>query len=579
MGMIRTARLPRLSVFGKCLVLIAVITALVAAVISYNAQVALHRATLDGLKRLAHASTQGIAAELGGAVKFGKTDVISASMANLAGRSGDSFVMGLVQALDETVLLQTGAETDDLVQKLAAMARTARETGALQVDPTGRYFVAPVVFGEKGAVAGTVATVWSERSLDAANRAAQLRSLVTATVLFVFLLAAGGGVLHRVLRAPLADFGRAMQGVADSQFNAKISLVARRDEIGLLARQLDAMRASLQQAAQAAAERAAAQEVQRKVVQQISGGLQSLAGGDLAGRLPDDFPRDYAQLRDDFNSVTAQLSAAMREVTAASRRIASEADAINRHSSNLSQRTENQAATLEETAAAMDELTTSVRNAAAGAQQVEAVVRSAQAEAQQSGAIVAAAVAAMNEISAFSGQISTIISVIDDIAFQTNLLALNAGVEATRAGDAGRGFAVVAAEVRALAKRSSDAAREIKVLITDSAMQVTKGVDLVGKAGTALSGITERVVNISQLMSGIASGAAEQSSGLAEINLGVSQLDQVTQQNSAMVQDATLASDALGREAQQLLELVSRFRTDTAEAAPAPRALRQARRA
>lgn len=570
---------PQLSVFGKCLVLVAVITALVAGVISYNAQTTLNASALDGLQRLALASTQGLATEVGGAVKFGKTEAIAAAMTKLVDRSGDSFHLGVVQGGDETVLHQTGSDDGDVSQILATLAQTARQTGKLQVDPTGHYFVAPVVFGESGAIVGTVAIAWSERSLDAANQAAQTRSLLTAAILFVGLLVGGGFVLHYVLRAPLASFGAAMQGVADARFDVPIQLVDRRDEIGLLARQLDAMRARLQQAAEATAERAAAQEVQRSVVQQISSGLQGLAGGDLTGRLPDSFPPEYAQLRDDFNSVTAQLSVALREVTAASRRIANEAAEINRHSANLSQRTENQAATLEETAAAMDELTTSVRAAAAGAQQVEAVVQTAQAEARQSGAIVSSAVAAMNEIKAFSGQISTIISVIDDIAFQTNLLALNAGVEAARAGDAGRGFAVVASEVRALAKRSSDAAREIKVLITDSATQVTKGVDLVGKAGSALSGITERVAHISDLMSGIASGAAEQSTGLAEINLGVSQLDQVTQQNAAMVQDATMASEALGREAQQLLDLVDRFRTESQTPVAVPREVRQLRRA
>ncbi|MDO6758562.1 methyl-accepting chemotaxis protein, partial [Phaeobacter inhibens] len=170
----------------------------------------------------------------------------------------------------------------------------------------------------------------------------------------------------------------------------------------------------------------------------------------------------------------------------------------------------------------------SVKSAAEGARSVESIMQEAKQEAETSGEVVQSAVSAMTEIEQSSTHISQIISVIDDIAFQTNLLALNAGVEAARAGEAGKGFAVVASEVRALAQRSSDAAMEIKTLIGDSTKQVERGVDLVGKTGDALQGIVERVSHISQLVSGIATGASEQSTGLHEINTGVTQLDQVT---------------------------------------------------
>ncbi|MBC7477338.1 MAG: hypothetical protein H7317_04495, partial [Pseudorhodobacter sp.] len=242
---------------------------------------------------------------------------------------------------------------------------------------------------------------------------------------------------------------------------------------------------------------------------------------------------------------------------------------ISQSSEDLSRRTENQAATLEETAASLDELTASIRTAAESAREVEGIVRSARHEAEESGLVVQGAVKAMTEIEHSSDQISQIIGVIDDIAFQTNLLALNAGVEAARAGEAGKGFAVVASEVRALAQRSSAAAREIKTLISASTQHVGRGVEQVGRAGTALENIVARVSHISTLVSNIASAAAEQSTGLAEINLGVTQLDQVTQQNAAMVEQSTAASQSLNQEAASLAELVAHFTVRKATHRPA----------
>ena len=203
-----------------------------------------------------------------------------------------------------------------------------------------------------------------------------------------------------------------------------------------------------------------------------------------------------------------------------------------------------------------------MRNAADGARDVENTVREAREDAESSGEVVQNAVTAMSGIEDSSNQISQIISVIDDIAFQTNLLALNAGVEAARAGEAGRGFAVVASEVRGLAQRSSGAAMEIKTLIGSSSKQVEQGVDLVGRAGEALQSIASRVNQISQLMSGIADGAAEQSTGLDEINTGMSQLDQVTQQNAAMVEQSTAAGHLLNSDASKLSEIVAYFKVD-----------------
>ncbi|GAB5433841.1 MAG: hypothetical protein EpisKO_32110 [Epibacterium sp.] len=205
-------------------------------------------------------------------------------------------------------------------------------------------------------------------------------------------------------------------------------------------------------------------------------------------------------------------------------------------------------------------MTASVKSAADSARSVETITGEAKQEAEASGKVVQNAVTAMTEIEESSKQIAQIILVIDDIAFQTNLLALNAGVEAARAGEAGRGFAVVASEVRALAQRSSDAAMEIKTLIGESSKQVESGVDLVGKAGEALNLIVERVNNIAQLVSGIAEGASEQSNGIEEINTGMVQLDQVTQQNAAMVEEASAACQMLDTDASELGGVVAKFK-------------------
>jgi methyl-accepting chemotaxis protein len=226
---------------------------------------------------------------------------------------------------------------------------------------------------------------------------------------------------------------------------------------------------------------------------------------------------------------------------------------------DLSRRTEQQAAGLEETAATLDQITATVKNTAEGAIQAQKVVASAKTDADHSGEVVRKAIAAMGGIEKSSKQIGQIIGVIDEIAFQTNLLALNAGVEAARAGDAGRGFPVVASEVRALAQRSAEAAKEIKSLISASTTQVGQGVDLVGETGKALGRIVVQVAEINTLVASITASAQEQSSALHQVNTAVNQMDQVTQQNAAMVEETTAAAHSLSKESEELARLIGRF--------------------
>ncbi len=310
---------------------------------------------------------------------------------------------------------------------------------------------------------------------------------------------------------------------------------------------------------------------QAYMVQSLGEALANLAKGDLVARLDADVKPEFQDLKNNFNEAVGLLEAAMRRVSEATDGIRSGTDEIGAAADDLSRRTEQQAASLEETAAALDEITATVRKTAGGAKQVQDVVAGAKTEAERSGNVVDQAVAAMGEIETSSRSIGNIIGVIDEIAFQTNLLALNAGVEAARAGEAGRGFAVVAQEVRALAQRSADAAKEIKTLIANSTAQVDRGVGLVGQTGEALRGIVGKVAEIDGLIGQIASSAQEQSVGLNQVNIAVNQMDQVTQQNAAMVEETTAATHSLKGQTAELISQVSVFRiASTSRAAPAP---------
>jgi len=314
--------------------------------------------------------------------------------------------------------------------------------------------------------------------------------------------------------------------------------------------------------AQAETEIAGAQ--QAVVVESLADGLASLAQGDLVFRLNSPFSPGYEGLRGDFNKAMGTLQDTMVSIGANTQAVRSGAEEITQASDDLSRRTEQQAASLEETAAALDEITATVRKTAEGAKEAREVVAAAKNDAERSGDVVKQTVAAMTGIESSSKQIGNIIGVIDEIAFQTNLLALNAGVEAARAGDAGRGFAVVATEVRALAQRSADAAKEIKTLIAASGAQVASGVTLVGETGKALSRTLDQVEQLNRLVTEIAASAQEQATALHEVNAAINQMDQVTQQNAAMVEQATAASHSLSGEATELGNLVNQFQIGSA---------------
>ncbi|MGF9562637.1 methyl-accepting chemotaxis protein [Neorhizobium sp. JUb45] len=506
----------------------------------------------------------------------------------------------VTKALDDARSAARGRA--DLLASIDTLSAAASTVNRQLIDPQLAAAKAGQPFargeGEKsldGFRAAATTLKQQAMTLSASLTAAQHDA--SAAILWTLVIAGGiAGVLAlgliwalcNAIVNPIVGMTRTMTALAGGNNDIEVPALDRGDEVGRMAQAVAVFKhAAIEKArlerdsdltrARAETERRVNDEQKAHdaadlefAIDGLATGLSKLAEGDVAHRLNHAFAGRLDRLRTDFNSAVATLQSTLTSVGDNASAIHANADEIRAATDDLAKRTEQQAAAVEQTAAAVEQVTTTVKDAAARAEDVGQRVERTRAGAEKSGEVVRRAVSAMEGISHSSHEISNIIGVIDEIAFQTNLLALNAGVEAARAGEAGKGFAVVAQEVRELAQRSANAAKDIKTLITTSTTQVDAGVALVGETGKALEAIVEEVREINEHVRAIVVSTREQATGLQEINNAVGTMDRNTQQNAAMVDQQTKTSHTLASEANTLNELLKQFNLgkDAGYAAP-----------
>lgn len=407
----------------------------------------------------------------------------------------------------------------------------------------------------------------------------------------VFVLAlVTGYIMARSITSPLELLGGAMEQLSGGDIEVDVVGQERKDEIGSMARALQsfkdgsAEKVMLEREAEKArieseqareereAEKARRDGQVRQAVDSLAAGLEKLSRGDLTASLDTPFVEELEKVRVDFNASVGKLCSTFRQIKANIDGLFADASEMRSAADDLSERTEKQAASLEETSAALEQLTATVKSSSKSAEQATVKAAEAKRGSDESSAVVSDAVGAMTRIESASQEIAQIIGLIDEIAFQTNLLALNAGVEAARAGDAGKGFAVVAQEVRELAQRSANAAKDIKDLISKSSQEVESGVRLVRETGRALEAIALDVSEVNEMIQGISRAAGEQAVGLGECTVAVSQLDEFTQRNAAMVEETTATTHRLSSETEELSRLVGQFTLERSGSAAVSRA-------
>ncbi len=521
---------------------------------------------------------------------------ISDSLAALEAGRGE--MQAIASAAGKPEVMQTfDADLAELKQSIAIdLKKRVEERAAAEafdaiddtIDGAGERFGANL-----GQLTGLAAEMLSDRVHEATMESSRSIALQIGLGLLAMLSLLAILLFHgNVLRRGIFAVRDSMRAILDGDYQVEVSGVSRSDELGEMARSVEAFRlAAVEKQAleKAAADNRSQTEAERRereaarnaeardidhAVTHIGEGLRRLSEGDLSASIRDPFRPDLESLRVNFNQTVEKLQQALANVRENSVSIDASGRQMRGAADDLARRTEQQAASLEETSAALDQITVTVRTATLRAEEASHMVEATRTNAEESGRIVGEAMEAMSRIETASSEIGKIINVIDEIAFQTNLLALNAGVEAARAGEAGKGFAVVAQEVRELAQRAAGAAKDIKALVTRSSAEVGTGVRLVEATGEALGRIASEVLRINEHMASIVSAAREQSTGLQEINTAVGQLDQMTQQNAAMVEETNAASHTLAQDAENLSALIGQFNLGNAVATPVSLAAR-----
>ncbi|NKN36613.1 HAMP domain-containing protein [Agrobacterium sp. a22-2] len=402
---------------------------------------------------------------------------------------------------------------------------------------------------------------------------------VIAMVLGTLMAIIGGLLLIETLRSPLRRITEIMSRLASGDLGVAIDGRGRRDEIGDMVRSVSVFRdaaienrrleeeaasarqLSTEESERRMRERQQVEAEQRAALEALSSVLHALSEGNLERKMSRDLPADFVDMAETYNEAVEALRVTLADVRDTAEEINAGTGNLAVSADDLAKRTEQQAAALEQSARALARLGDVVRSTAESAGRTKQSVTTARSQARRSGEVVDKAVAAMGEINRSSEKISTIIGVIDEIAFQTNLLALNAGVEAARAGEAGRGFAVVAQEVRELAQRCANAAKEIKGLISVSATQVQSGVQLVEQTGEALAEIIHQVEDVQTLVENISSATSEQSVGISEVSRAVQDVELITQRNAAMVEENNAEIHGLRQRVELLTSKIEQFKT------------------
>ena len=545
--------------------LVSVFSLLVALPIGILAGGRLENQSMNALRTLQMELTNLAATQVEQPLKLGFSGTVEKRLNYVIERAGESFAWTKVIKSDGVVMADMGTLDEAAKAALEAEATKALETGEAYASADGFSLVQPVT-SKKGKVRGVLIMVWDPSAVQAQVVGALVRDALFALGLMVASLVLCFIILKRALGTPMAELVKSLERIDSGSYDTDLSLKERRDELGRMARRILTLQDTLRAGRAASEQREADQRDLAQAIDRLRAGLGDLADRDLSARIDQQLSGAYEPLRVDFNSAILSIAEAMDKVLGTAEQILSRSANIESGAGNLNERIQSQSETLAQISDALTQLTTSVSDAADGATHVNDLAYRAVTDARENEQVVDKAIAAMTEIEESAGKIETIISVIDDIAFQTNLLALNAGVEAARAGPAGAGFAVVASEVRALAQRTTDAATEVKHLITNATSHIQNGVQEVNNTGAALTHVITSLSEISERIEASAQSFANDSQQLSQLTGDLNDLGQTTRNNATILQGQVSDVEALRGDAGSLNALVGEFRFGDAPA-------------